>query len=131
MQLVQNRVDEFMLSGHHFVNKKELTDSTTFRSRFYELLYNGPTQVLARRSKELIERIEESQEIKYFKESSQIFIVLAGKPFKVNNKRDMLRTLKSKKSILKGYIRENHLFVNDKENSIIQLTQYFDRITQK
>jgi hypothetical protein len=87
--------------------------------------------VLARRSKELIERIEESQEIKYFKESSQIFIVLAGKPFKVNNKRDMLRTLKSKKSILKGYIRENHLFVNDKENSIIQLTQYFDRITQK
>jgi hypothetical protein len=131
MQLVQNRVDEFILADHHFINIKESIDSTTIRPGFYELLYNGQTQILARRSKNFIERIEETQEVKFFKESNQIFIIYSGIPFRINSKHDMLRVLKSKKSDLKIYIRENHLFEKDKENSIIRLTQYFDRIIQK
>ena len=131
MQFIQNRVDEFFLSNHRFINIKETADSTTLRKGYYELLYDGKTKVLAKRSKNYSEVIDRTEEFRSFKDGSQIFLIVEGKPSKINGKREIVNVLNSKKSEVRAFIRKNNLFTNDKENSILQLAKYFDSITQK
>jgi hypothetical protein len=131
MQLVESRVDEFILQGHRFVNIKNTTDTTTLRTGYYEVLYDGATPVLARRSKELIEKLEGTEVYRKFAESSQTFIVVNGQYIRVRNRSDVIAALSSKKKELKEYIRIKRLFINEKENSIIQTVQQFDRINGK
>ena len=131
MQLIQNRVDEFMLSNRHFINIRETIDSTTLKKGYYELLYDGVTKVLAKRSKNYSQTIDRTDEFRFFKEVNQIFLMVEGKPSKINSKGEAISVLKGKKSDLRTFIRENNLFMNDKEHSIFQLAKYFDRINQK
>lgn len=131
MQLVESRVDEFILQGHRFINIKNTTDTITLRTGYYEVLYNGATSVLARRSKQFIEKLEGTELYRKFNESSQIFIVVNGQYIKVRKKGDVIAALNSRKKELKEYIRGERLFVKEKENSIVQTAQQFDRINRK
>lgn len=131
MQLVNSRVDEFILQNHHFINIKSTTDSTTLKPGYYELLYGGRTQVLIRYSKKLSEKLEGIELYRKFVESSQIYVVHDNQYTRIRGKRDLLKTLGSNKKELKEYIRNQSLFIKGKEKSIVQTVAYFDKINAK
>ncbi|HEY5392439.1 MAG TPA: hypothetical protein VIJ57_10015, partial [Hanamia sp.] len=51
-------VDSFYLSGHTFISLKEDRKQNLFNTGFYDLLYNGHVQLLARRIKTMEDKID-------------------------------------------------------------------------
>jgi hypothetical protein len=131
MQLVERRVDEFTLQGHRFINLKNTTDSTTLKTGYYEVLYNGNTPVFVKRSKELIEKLEGIEITRKFTESSQVFIVSNGQFIKVRNLRDVTVALRDKKKEIKDYIRSQRLFQKNRDLAIVEAVNYYDKINVK
>ncbi len=132
MQLVERRVDEFVLEGHRFTNLKNTADTTTVKKGYYELLYDGKTKVLARRMKDFIEKLEGMGALRKFNESSQVFVTYNGEYYKIQNKRDLLMIFSDRRRQVKDFIRDKQLFLpNNKENSIVQVAMYIDGAVQK
>jgi hypothetical protein len=128
LQLVNNLVESFSFEGHDFINLNSTRDSLTMRSGFYEKLYGGKTQVLARRIKKFNERINSLELIRKFEESSAFYLENNGKFFRASGKRDVLEVLAAKKKELKVFIRQNKLFSQNRESSIVQSARYFDSL---
>lgn len=128
MQLIHDRIDEFTISGHRFVNRKNLADSTQSGRGFYELMYEGKAQVLTRRVKKLSQRIDGLEEFREFLETSQLYLSTKGHFFKINSKRDVFNALSSHKKELRTFIRKNKLFINNRELSTVQVARYYDSL---
>lgn len=128
MQLVNDWVDEFTFEGHRFINFKPV-DSLSIKPGYYEVLYDGNTKFLAKRSKRLVERIEGTELIKYFETVDKYFMLVNGQYNEISGKRDMIKALVSQRKELKAYIRKHRLFENEKEQSAVQLATYFDSLT--
>lgn len=128
MQLNSDRVSEFTLNGHRFINLKQTNDSIAVRKGFYNVLYDGKTKVFVKRIKKYFEKINETQLTQEFKESSQYYLFKHGKYSKVGTKRSILNLLSERKKELKIYIRKNRLFVTDREESLVRVSQFYDSL---
>ena len=128
MQLNSDRVYEFTVSGHRFINLKQTFDSQEMKSGFYDVLYSGKTSVLAKRSKKYFENINDTQLTQGFRETIQHFLLVQGKYQKVSTKGSVLSLLSDRKKELKTYIRKNRLFVSEREKSIARVAQYYDSL---
>ncbi len=128
IQMINDHLNEFTLPGHRFINLKTTTDSLTMRKGFYEVLYQGKTPVLARRTKQFTEKIQETGISRSFEESNQYFLETNGQFFRITGRRDLLRTLGGKRKELALFIRKNNLFTSNRESSIIQIARYYDSL---
>lgn len=130
MAMRSELVQSFWLAGHTFVR---LTDSTdrTLRTGFYDLLYNGRTQLVARRSKAIV--INPSVTITYgvFEPHVQYYVRKEGHYLPVRNKKTLLNVLSDRKKELTAYVRKEKLrFKPDPEPAILALTQYYDELSR-
>lgn len=128
MHLNNNRIDEFTIAGHRFINAKTRLDSTRSGIGFFELMYDGKTSVLVKRIKKLNNRIDGLEESREFLESNPVYLVAQGQLVKINTRHDILKALIQNKKELKTFIRKNGLFVNNRESSTVQIAQYFDSL---
>ena len=128
MQLVHNRVNEFVIQGHHFINTMNLSDSASLGNTFCELMYDGNIKVLVRRTKKISKSIEGLEEIRSFIESAQIYLLINSHLFKIASKHDVLTVLGKNRKELKSFIRKNGLFINNRESSTVQVARYFDSL---
>jgi hypothetical protein len=127
MQLNSQRVGQFSWQGHQFTNY-QLNDSLGLDKGFYEILYNGPTRVVAKRKKTYIEEITGTELIKRFKETTQYYVLRNGQYVKAGTKKNALTLLKDRKKELKAFIRRNRLFLSEKENSLARVAAYYDSL---
>ena len=128
MQLNNTRIDEFTIGAHRFINVKTHLDSIRPGKGFFELMYDGKTDVFVKRTKKLNRRIEGLGEFSEFLESNPVYLMTQGQLVKINAKRDVLKALSQNKKELKVFIRKNGLFVHDRESSTVQVAQYFDSL---
>lgn len=123
-------VDSFYLLGHTFISLKEDRKQNIFNTGFYDLLYNGHIQLLARRIKTMAEKIEFSTIIRAFYPGDLFYIHKDGLYYQVNNKKDVFRVLADKKRDLKKMLRRNQIKLNKKtfESSLVKVTAFYDQL---
>jgi predicted GIY-YIG superfamily endonuclease len=128
LQLNEELIDEFSIDAHSFVHRKHTSDTMTLTPGFYESLYGGKTQVLARRVKKFHEKIQGYERTRSFDESTLYFVRIHGRFVGVARKHQVLRALGSNKKELRNFIRQNQLFIKNRETSIVQVAKYFDTL---
>lgn len=128
ISLLNDYVTEFDVRGHHFINYKPDSVNRKMDAGYYDVIYNGKRQLLARRTKS---RQEESQTLmKIFIPSTDYYIKMGDKYIAVNSKSKLLDLLKDKKNELKKYISSANIdFSEDKEKSILKTVTYYDQIS--
>jgi hypothetical protein len=127
LSLIPEKIDNFSLENHVFVNVRPDSSRQRLEAGFYEVLYNGATPVLARHIKK-IERASRVEDPYIFKQYTYFYIKKENVYYPVENENDLLRLLGNKKEALKRYLRESNAnFKKNKGNSIVQTVAYYDQ----
>lgn len=116
VQLVKNRVAAFTLGDRRFV---QLSDSSV-PGGFYEILYPGNTRVVAKRIKQMQERVSTNEITREFEEKNKYYLWFEGKYVGVRNKKSALKVMHLyKKQLLQEFQNKN---LNTKNQTELQLT---------
>lgn len=127
--LPKNRVKHFFISGHHFLNiPQDSLFSANISPGFYDVLANGKASLLARRSKNIQTTVTSEIELKVYSKD-HYYIKVDHSFFPVTNKKLLLEPLKSRKSEVQQYMRQNRLrFKRDPENTMIKVINYYNQL---
>ncbi|MDB5136146.1 MAG: hypothetical protein JWP37_2749 [Mucilaginibacter sp.] len=130
--LLDERVHDFNLSGHHFVRVE--ADSLNSRSGigtgFYDELYGGKIEVLAKRTKTIQNSTNVTANLEtYFIEKNDYYLRKGNAYYSVGSQSSFLNVLKDKKKILQQYIKDNNIkFRKDPEGAMANIAAYYDTL---
>ncbi len=128
IQLIVEKLDQFSIAGHSF----EKIDNTSVNGSlpdtdFYDILYSGPTKVIAKRQKILREKIESNEIETLYEERFRYFLFKNGVFFQVKNKSTALKILEDQKQPLKKFLKDNHIiFSADRESALKRMAEFYD-----
>jgi len=126
-------VGSFAIGGHRFV--RLVADSAmgnAIRTGFYEVLLDGPVQVLAKRAKRLQEHIVNPNVDVQFTGTDRLFLRKDGICYPINRKSAALRVFSARSKEMQSYLKANKLsFKNDQfESSIALLASYYSQLSK-
>jgi hypothetical protein len=132
--LVTEKVQDFSFSGHHFVRVNAdslVNDNSGITTGFYDQLYGGKTEVLAKRSKSIQNSTNIASAVEtYFLENDDFFVKKGNIYYKVSSKGSFLKVFKDKKAALQQYLKDNNInFNQNREIAMASLAAYYDRIS--
>ena len=129
MTMRSDQVKTFSLLNHTFVRLSDTT-SQGFRTGFYDLLYDGPTQLLARRTKTILINPSVTSGFGEFDAKAMYYIHKGNHYYPVKNKKTLLAVLTDHKQELVSYARKQKIrFRPDPEPAILALTQQYDKLS--
>ncbi len=124
-------IDSFSLRGHHFIKLLQDYKQNLSNSGFYDVLYNGHVQLLAKRAKEIDEEIKGDVLTRIFSPKDRFYVHKDSLYYLVSNKKDVLHLFKDKAHDIKKYMRKHHLKFRRKnfEEPIVMVTEFYDQLT--
>jgi hypothetical protein len=126
--LIKPKVDSFLFAGRSFIKLNDDTSRMTTQG-YYERLYNGNIQLLAKRKKTVqvssgvttLERRVYGQD-RYYLYRNGFFEV-------IKNKNSLLSALKDKRNALQQFIKQNNLkFKQNFEEDTVRLVAYYNQL---
>lgn len=124
IKLNRQQVSGFTLSGNRFVH---LRKHSAPEHGFYQELYAGHVQVLARRRKEYKKDVVTLS----FPEKDSYYLMVGGKYHEVKSKSSVMKVLKGHKKELSAFLRANNIvFSQNREQALSQLAAQYDVLTQ-
>lgn len=135
LRLLNERVAYFNIGNHHFININTDTLKTpvNISSGYYEQLYGGKIELLAKNRKIIRETASSSGAItQYFTEQSKnLYLKKDGLYYKAGSQGAFLDVLKDRKNELKQYIKDNKIsFKENQEQAMVKVASYYDQITR-
>jgi len=124
------KLSDVVLAGHHFIYRPQSKDFK-LTTGYYDQLYDGRSEVLVKRGRGVVKRVEQ-QSVQVIYEVDDVIYIKKGTGYvPVSSKQSLLNVFKNKAKQLKEYIAANKIsFRNDKEHSIAQLAAYYDQNNQ-
>lgn len=127
LRFIDEKVRAFSVDGHQFV--RLATDSTNadiIRTGYYELLADGPVQVLAKRSKTMYEHLNKPYIDASFTQTDRLFMQKAGRYYYVRSKGTAVRLFANHGKEVQQYLKEHRLSFSkaNRESSLVELTRY-------
>ena len=129
LSLINEKVKYFTFQKHTFIRlEKDSLAGTPLKGGFYDLLYAGKVQLLAKRTKSIQEQATSEGMKGQFEQQNKYYIRKENIYIPVKDKRSVLKALPEKKKELQRYAREEKLkFRKNREKSILLLTQFYDK----
>lgn len=130
IQLQSERIKRFSYINHQFIRIEENKEAgIDLSTGFYDLLYEGKTQVLARRMKQRQEQIENNRVNVYFLPKTLFYIKKDGIYHPIHSKRAALNIFDDQKKALKKHLREQHInYRKAKEKALVQMATKYDQL---
>lgn len=131
LQLVSERISEFTISGHSFI--RIIADSSNknlFKTGFYEILYTGPSGVMKKTSKKMVELAGFSEGLHRTIDETDSYYVKSGASWvQINSMEDLLNCFQKHKKEVQHFVKKNKLkFKKNPENTVYQVAGYYDQI---
>ena len=130
--LISDRVSSFtILDRHHiYINTSKDSVNIPFSSGFLELLHDGKTQVLIKRTASLQQTSGTADLRKYFLSRTQFFVKKDGNYFKITNESSFLKLFKDHKGEMKRLLKTNAVkFRKEPTKAMVLLATYFDNLS--
>jgi hypothetical protein len=131
--LLSERVHDFSFSGHHFIriNADQVQDDKAdLANGFYDQLYAGKIEILAKRKKTLQNSINATTVETFFSETNDYYLKKGLMYYKIGSKGSILKLLKDKKNELQKYLKQNGIRYSDNpEFAMVKIASYYDEIT--
>jgi len=125
MQLVSAFVDGFELEGHRFVNVRQPDSKGLEQSGFYEILYEGNSQVYARHRKIFHEKYRDTEVLREFESITDYLMVRNGSTHKFKSVRELPEILIDRKQEVRAFIRKN------RNAGPAAVAAYYDNLNRK
>lgn len=127
--LVKEKVAHFTMGKKKFINIIN-TPAGLPSAGFYELHYNGPSQLLTRHEKKFEERIAQNRLEMSYKEKHRHFIRKGEQYHRVNSRRDLFKLMQDKRQQVRAFINQNNFLIS-KENpsAMARIAEYYDSLT--
>lgn len=124
-------IDSFSLHGHTFISLQENQQENLYNTAFYDRLYKGHIELMARRFKTMDQVIKNDQVTRIFYQKNRYYIHKEGLYYEVSNKKDVFRLFADKKSALKKQLRKAHIKFRRKnfEDALVKATASYDQLT--
>lgn len=124
-------VDSFSISGNKFLNLQEDAAHHLTHAGYYNVLYDGSIQVLAKRIKTISPAIENDSLTQVFASKNDFFIRKNGSYYSASNSKDVFHLFADKRRELKKAMRQNHVKFKRKtfENSLVKSAELYDKIS--
>lgn len=134
LSLLSDRVHDFTFSNHRFIrlDADQISDNQLgLTTGFYEQLYAGKIEVLAKRSKTIQTTVNTTAAPEtYFYEKNDYYMKKGDAYYKIGSKGSVLKLLKDKKSELQKYIKQNNINYGDNpEDAMAKIASYYDHLT--
>lgn len=129
--LVKDRVASFVLNGHTFVRlQPDSGNLADLQPGFYDLRYNGQAaDLIIKRGKYLYERTSSDGLEGEYRVANKYYILKADEFHPVSSKASVLRVLQDQKKPLRKFASTQNLkFSNNREDAILQLLRYYDKL---
>jgi len=128
ISLVKEKVSQFTVHNHTYVYKKAVAGSI-LPEGFYDLLFDGKVNALARHEKKPKSVSKSSTVLKtYFKSSDQYFISKDGAYYTVKNQSDILKLFPESKAALNQFMNEHKLsFKKEPEQALKQIAAFYSK----
>ncbi len=97
ISLLNTKLNKFIIANHTFIKIDGDTTSNVLKSGFYDILYNGRTQVLVRHEKKADEEKSGLSIQNFFTLNNYFFVHKNGVYYAISSKGDVLKLLKEKK----------------------------------
>ena len=131
--LLKERVKSFDLLDHHFVNinADTLINNTLIKSGFYDQLYNGKVEILAKRTKSIQTNSGGTAGTEsYFSPSKDFFLRKNNIYHSFSSQGSLLDLLKDRKKELQQYIKANQIkYRANPEEAMVKIASYYDHLT--
>lgn len=130
IQLVYGKLQRFSIAGHNFEKiENETVGNSLPRSGFYDILYPGPTRVVARRQKQKREEIDAGGMERTYDERNRYYIFKNGVFFQVKSKSSVRKLMTDKKQEIKRYLKQHRApFSLDRESMLKKTAEYYDSL---
>jgi hypothetical protein len=132
IRLVPEKVRYFTLLNHTFV--RIVADSTLqggVRTGYYDQLYDGRVQVLAKRVKLIHEQISSGRVERYFYGRDRHYIRKGDQFYPVKRKGSVLNVFDDRKRELQKFLREQKIrYKQNPEAAMVQLARQYDALTK-
>jgi len=130
--LINSKVTAFDYMEHHFINidADTIANNTVIKSGYYDELYKGKVQVLAKRSKSL-QSTAGNQTESYFDLTQDYYIRKGNVYYSISSQGSLLAVLKDKKKELQQYMRANDIkYRRTPEEAMVKIASYYDQLTK-
>jgi hypothetical protein len=108
IELSAEKVKNFTVAGHRFVNLRQDSIKTLPESGFYDILQTGNVSLIARRKKTIQRSISSGKEVAILKEVVRYYLIKEGTIVPVNSKKSIMNALRDQ-SELKKQVKKNRL----------------------
>ncbi|WP_426669586.1 hypothetical protein ACPPVU_25640 [Mucilaginibacter sp. McL0603] len=133
--LLKGRVHDFSFSNHYFIRLDADSinnDKSGIVSGYYDQLYGGKIEILARRSK-TIQSAPNSSVLTletFFTSTNDYYLRKGNIYYKIGSKSSILNVLKDKKSELQQYLKTNKIKYNaNPDDAMAKIAAYYDHLT--
>lgn len=124
------RIDSFTVQNHHFRRVADRAQEG-LASGFYDLLYDGPTRLLARRTKTILISASTGNGYGQFVPKTTYFLRREGRYVPIASRKALLKTLSDRRKELTAHARQHKArYRADNELAIRELTQRYDELTR-
>lgn len=134
IQLHNERISAFSILDNHFIRlEKDSLNTEGGETGFYQVLYNGTTQVLKREIKTITQDISSIAVgvVGNIKVKRLYFIKIGNTYVSIKKEKDLRNALKDREKDLQQYIKSHKLsFKRDIDNTLIQVAAYYDQLKQ-
>lgn len=132
LQLVNERISEFSLLGHHII--RVVGDSLNVNSLstgFYDLLYSGKSEVLSKTRMNMQEKLTNTEILRIIVTHEDYLIRIGINYQSVNSKRELLDIMSDHKKQIQQFMRKNRLrYRRDTENTLIKTAAFYDQLSK-
>ena len=131
IQLVRQQVQSFELAGHRFV-RLPADAASGLAEGFYDLVADGPAQLLVKRGKKLEAATSGYQLRGEYEEVTRFFVARDGHFYETNSLKEALAALANKKTEMQAYARQNRLRLTTdrREAALTALVQQYNALTK-
>ena len=135
-KLVNKKVQNFDLMGHHFINinADSLGANSVLKGGYYDELYHGKMQVIAKLSKDLrlnVQEVGSTQMYSLFNPASmELYLKKDGAYYHITSQDALLDVLKDHKKQVQQYIRSAKMkYRKQPDQTLVSAATYYDHLS--
>jgi hypothetical protein len=128
IELIRDKVLQFKLKKHHFINSKTITNNSDLVSGYLEIIYNTPNlKLYAKRKKTVTERIRQNRLVYLFSNEPSFYLYYAGNLTEIRSSKSFKKIVPIFNKELKTELKDNKKrFAKDDESFYLFITQWLD-----
>jgi hypothetical protein len=130
--LIKDKVSSFDFLDHHFIRIDTVTflNNPVIKPGYYDELYVGHLQVLARHSKSIQVSSAGQTSESYFNYSKDYYIRKNNIYYSFSSQGALIDILKDKKKEIQKYLKENQIkYRRNPEEAVVKIASYYDHLT--